>query len=311
MTVDEMEKVLDSLDIEHVGTRGDEIQGFCPAHEERTGHVDHSPSWYINSDTGAHICFSCDFRGNVVTLVAKLKGYDTFEEAKEWLSGGSNGFLEAIERSLEKREVHPFEELVYVSEASLAAFKYPPDKALKSRGLTLEAANKHQVLWNKRQQAWVTPIRDAATNQLLGWQEKGYYGRYFENNPAGTKKSNALFGLNQYDGGTMIVVESPLDVVRLESLGITGGVSTFGAIISPKQLEYIRKADRVLFALDSDAAGLAASMKMLDLTKEFNFEAWFFNYDNIDIKDVGGMSRAEVLQGIENAIHSVRYGLNI
>ena len=57
MTVDEMEKVLDSLDIEHVGTRGDEIQGFCPAHEERTGHVDHSPSWFA-STRAAYLIFN-------------------------------------------------------------------------------------------------------------------------------------------------------------------------------------------------------------------------------------------------------------
>ena len=57
MTIEEMEDTLERLGIEVVSTRGSEIQGYCPAHVERTGHEDRNPSWWINSDTGAHICF--------------------------------------------------------------------------------------------------------------------------------------------------------------------------------------------------------------------------------------------------------------
>ena len=64
MTSDEAEDLLDRLGIEICGVNGYEIQAKCPAHVERTGHEDHNPSWWFNSDTGAHICFSCQFKGN-------------------------------------------------------------------------------------------------------------------------------------------------------------------------------------------------------------------------------------------------------
>ena len=103
----------------------------------------------------------------------------------------------------------------------------------------------------------------------------------------------------------MIVVESPLDVVRLASLGISGGVSTYGAMISKEQINLIREADEVLFALDNDEAGQLASKKMLDLSFTLGFEAWFFDYSGTDMKDVGGMSKNEVLSGLSNAKHAV------
>jgi len=38
---------------------------------------------------------------------------------------------------------------------------------------------------------------------------------------------------------------------------------------------------------------------------EQNFEAWFFNYAHTDMKDIGAMSRLEILTGLDNAKHSV------
>jgi len=313
MRIDEMESMLDKLGVEYVGVRGNEIQGYCPAHLERTGKQDRNPSWFINADTGAHICFSCQFRGSLYSLVAALKnfynvdGSYNYDDVKTWVQDGG-GLIQAFEKAVTKSD-KIFEELVYISESSLAAFVEPPDYALKSRGLTNAAANKYQILWNKVYNNWVIPIRDPKTHELLGWQEKGYSGRFFKNYPAGMKKSLALFGYDKYAGGDMIVVESPLDVVRLESIGISGGVATFGSMISDTQLFLIRNADRIVFAMDSDQAGETSSMKLLEMTKRLKFESWFFNYAHTDMKDVGGMSKVEVTAGIDTAIHSVRYGI--
>jgi hypothetical protein len=46
---------------------------------------------------------------------------------------------------------------------------------------------------------------------------------------------------------------------------------------------------------------------MVKASQDLGFEAWFFEYADIDVKDVGGMSKAEVLKGIFEARHSVRY----
>jgi len=91
MMLNEMERVLERLNIEPVQTRGDEILALCPGHKEITGKEDHNPSWWINAETGAHICFSCGFKGNIWSLIATVQGlrdangFLDYADAKDWL----------------------------------------------------------------------------------------------------------------------------------------------------------------------------------------------------------------------------------
>jgi DNA primase len=301
MTVQEMEDTLTRLGMETVSTRGDEVQSYCPAHKDRTGHEDRNPSFWINADTGAFICFSCQFKGNVYSLINYVSGID-YDKAKEWFDSPSL-LVSRFNRITEEKA--PIEEPTVITESMLSAFVDPPAEALTARGLTSHAARAYELCWDARNGNWIIPIRDAKTEKLLGWQEKGYLKRHFNNTPAKMKKSNSLFGLKQYVAGDMIVVESPLDVVRLASIGIHGGVATYGALISMSQVTYLRGADRLIFALDNDDAGKASSKEMLKLCQQYEMEAWFFNYNHTDMKDIGGMSLDEVRLGIANARHSV------
>lgn len=303
MTVEEMESVLETLGIKAIGSRGVEIQAECPGHEERTGHKDRNPSWYINADSGAHICFSCGFKGNIYSLTSYLNGAPidfevNEEEASIKLSGRLFKLLHPEEIKKEQ-DSHP------ITESMLSAFITPPDEALISRGLSKVAAESYELLWDRLRGNWIIPVRNPK-GALLGWQEKGYRVRYFNNYPKGMKKGKSLFGYKQYASGDMVVVESPLDVIRLASVGITGAVATYGCSITGDQLELIRGADRVIFALDNDDAGKAASHDMLTRCLSLNTEAWFFNYDGLDVKDVGAMSRDEIVFGLANARHMTR-----
>jgi 5S rRNA maturation endonuclease (ribonuclease M5) len=297
MTVDEMKDTLTRLGIEYYSERGDEVQAACPAHKDRTGHEDRNPSFYINADSGAFICFSCQWKGNVYTLVNYIHG-DV--DANIWLNEGG-GLSLRMERIT--RVVPNIQEQTHITESMLSAFTLPPEEALKSRGLTKRAAEEFELSWDERNKNWIIPIRDVVTNKLLGWQEKGYDRRYFRNYPTGVQKSQALFGYGQYISGDMIVVESPLDVVRLASLGFTGGVATYGALVSSAQFNLIRGGERVVIAMDNDEAGHKSSMSLYTLCREMDKEAWFFNYNQLDVKDIGGMSLDEVTFGIENAKH--------
>lgn len=311
MSIDEMEKLLRRLNIEPVNVRSSEILALCPGHKAITGKEDRNPSWWINSDTGRHICFSCGFKGGILSLVAHQQGfYDitgnlSYDEAKYWLAGS----LENYTLDLLSEPTTPVrkEPEVKMSEASLAIFSDPPAEALKARGLTLEAAQEHGLLWNPTHKNWIIVIRDPYSNKLLGWQEKGFDRRYFNNYPQGMEKSISLFGYNPKNKNLAIVVESPLDVVRLTSLGIPGGVATYGVNVSKEQLKLIREYDQIIFAMDNDPAGKASSKNLLELTRTLSFEAWFFNYSHTDCKDVGAMSKAEITQGLKTAKHCV-YG---
>lgn len=305
-----MERVLTRLNISPVQVRNSEILALCPGHKGITGKEDRSPSWWINAETGAHICFSCGFKGSLFSLIATVQnlkdanGLLDYADAKDWLYlSFDNLSIGNDEDDQESESV--FKEVTEIGESRLALFTLPPANALKARGLTLEAAEKYELLWDPKFSNWITVIRDPYTNKLLGWQEKGFNRRYFKNYPQGVQKSTTLFGLNKYRSGRMIIVESPLDVVRLESVGVHGAVSTYGSMISNTQLNIIREADEILFALDNDESGMTASKNMLEKSFHLGFEAWFFNYSATDMKDVGGMSRSEILNGISTAKHSV------
>lgn len=303
MTLEEMTDTLSRLGIDVLDSRGDEINGYCAAHEQRTGHIDHNPSWWINADSGAFICFSCGWKGNLYSLVSYIQDIE-YAKVADWLGSAASLTARFDRLTVEKRK--PIEDVTVVTESMLSAFVSPSEEALTARGLSSNAARYYGIRWDDRAGNWVIPIREPLTGGLLGWQEKGFSHRYFNNKPVKVKKSGSLFGYENYKSGDMIVVESPLDVVRLSSIGIDGAVATYGAIVSQPQFNLIRGADRIIFAMDNDDAGKASSQSLLRMCDAMGVECWLFNYEGIDMKDVGGMSKAEVLQGISNARHQLR-----
>lgn len=304
MTPEEMEDFLHGLGVETYGARGSEVKALCPGHLEKTGKLDRNPSWSINADTGAHNCFSCGFRGSLQYLVSYLNGIP-MEEAGEWVKTTTSDLSKRLERALAPKKVVEKPE-VDITEANLAAYSTPPAERLFERGLTATAAKYYGILYDTKRECWIIPIRDSS-GKLLGWQEKGATSRYFRNYPTGVQKSISLFGYDKYYEGKMIVVESPLDVVRLASVGVMGGVATYGTSISKEQLSLIKGADRVVIAMDNDEAGRSTAKDLVDRAQGLLMEFWLFDYSDVDVKDIGAMSKNEIVKGLDRAKHCL-YG---
>ena len=299
----DVEKILLFLEIPLHAQRGSEVNGLCPMHKARTGKEDHRPSWWINSETGAHICFSCGYKGNIYTLISDIKGID-YHDAREYIDDTAELPIDSLMKRIKELPQYVVaEETIPMSEARLAVYGEPPDIELKKRFLTREAVNTYGVLWDKTNEAWILPIRDPDTFSLLGWQEKGARGRFFKNQPVGVKKSKTVFGVQHLNEEYLIVVESPLDVVRLASIGISGAVSIYGAMMSDEQAKIIRRAKRVAAAFDNDPAGKKACEQIRDYARKYGFDLLFFNYNGIDVKDVGDMTEVEIIRGLETAKH--------
>jgi len=297
-----VEDTLETLGLKVVSIRGNEIQLHCPAHKERTGKEDNNPSFWINGDSGLFICFSCDWKGGLKTLVNYLGAGDIeIDDIDRTVSR-----LTARIKQLVRGDKPEQEEMVPIHESMLLAFKSVPEDVCKSRGLLPNLVDKYGIKWNALQGNWIIPIRDPMSGKLLGWQEKGHKTRFFRNS-TGVKKSEALFGYEHYRGGDMIVVESPLDVVRLASVGVEGAVATYGCAISGTQWSLIRGATRPIFALDNDDAGKSCTNAIKDMALDIGLPCWFFNYDSTDQKDVGGMSRKEIEWGLQFAKHLIGY----
>jgi len=303
----DVEKVLLNLDVTMVAQRGNEVNGLCPMHKARTGSDDHSPSWWVNLETGVHLCFSCGYKGNMYTLVRDLKGLDHFD-IQDFLKEKTELPLDTLLQRLKDlpQYIVP-EEPIGMSEARLAVFTDVPDIELKKRFLTREAVNSHGVLWDPKNNAWILPIREPDDFSLWGWQEKGATGRFFRNYPPGVKKSKTVFGVQILDESKPLwVVESPLDAVRLTGLGYNA-IATYGAIISEEQGKLMRRAISIISAFDNDQAGKKASEQMLVFSRKYGFDLRYFNYTGIDVKDVGDMSEKQIQRGLETAKHMI-YG---
>ena len=274
---------------------GDEFTARCPKHFERTGREDAHPSWSINLSTGLFLCFSCGYRGSLHTLVMDTEGVADIEAAREFIVKGS------LQNSIDRipGAYRPVVQKSGVPESKLGAFTEPPAWALRSRHVTATACRHYGVLWSTYDECWILPIRDH-DGLLLGWQEKSQTGRHFRNVPIGVKKSEALFGYHTFSGGQMVVVESPLDAVRLHSEGISGAVAVYGAIVSKRQIQLMTAADEVVMALDADEAGRKASRELLQSTRGVLKAVRFFAYDG-NAKDPGDMTGDQIVDGITSA----------
>lgn len=290
-------QILKELGLTSVSLQREEAKTSCPSGR----HEDKSPSWYINIETGLHHCFSCDYSGNLPGLVADLKKIP-YTEAVSWCNG-KIGWAKAQQWRTQDHNIPEYKRL---SESSLALFTGPPDDMLAEKRITREAANEFEVLWNPSQSQWIFPIRNPEDQSLWGWQLKN--GRIFRSYPAGIKKSETLFGIRAFtDGSTPVLVESPIDAVRLYASGVRGGLSSLGVQVSDKQLSFIlSRSDSIILALDNDLAGVQETARICRVYGQIP-TIRIFNYGASTGKDPGELTQEEVLYGIDNAHNKIRW----
>lgn len=302
------------LGIEVHRVSGDEVIGLCPGHVKRTGHPDSHPSWSVLAEdrvsddgsrvpAGTHNCFSCGYRGTFVGLVADVQGA-SWDDARAWVR--QRGGILRAKRVLSRleRPQGPQDTTKNLNEASLALFTDPPAWALSQRLLDLNSARHYGVLWNPegpQNGSWILPIRDPDRHTLWGWQEKNE--RWFRNRPRDVTKSKTLFGYGQHDSDTAIILESPLDCVRLHSVGIAGGLSSFGVAVSDEQMSLVRNvAEVVILALDADRDGESYSKAILNRWSGRGLSLRVLDYTHTSAKDIGEMTSDEIKYAVANSV---------
>lgn len=268
---------------------GQEISARCPVHLARTGKHDNSPSWSMNSETGLWLCYSCGARGTLNGLVRELTGKDSLD-VSVMLMNNSVDQLSAprVERVVEP-DIHHF-----------LRYQTVPDKYLRTRGLSKETANEYGLRWDDNAQSWIIPII-GPDGRLMGWQEKG--SNYTRNYPIGVKKGNTLFGIERIKHPTVIVVESPLDVVRFSStFSGMSCVATFGAQVTQKQMSLlVENASRLIVAFDNDEAGITSAKKVFADMPGLRGGVYWLKYSHTKAKDIGDMTDNEIEQAVLGA----------
>lgn len=250
-----VESVLETIGISIASVGQREISCHCPFHKDR------HPSFSINAHTGLWVCFQCGDRGTLEMLITQVADGEEVHDAKEALRQIRSRSVGRPKETKVEDDPEPTEYAAMVY-ARYEQFGDPPKWAYENRFLSLQRVRQYEIKWNR---GWVIPVWDPVTtgrpSDLWGWQFKRM--DFVSNYPPGIHKSQTLFGLRQFPGGTGVLVESPLDVVRLASAGYRCGLATFGAMVSRAQLDLVlERCDRIVVALDNDSEGRKQGKKI-------------------------------------------------
>jgi len=292
--------VLERLGVEITAVGERRVFGLCPMHEERVGERQRTSHWSVDRQLLVHHCFSCGYKGTLAALIADLNN-QTPDWAADWLAEHDRVTAFSRARKLGKAPdtgtgpPGPYRAL----ERLLEGFCAPPDAPMERRQLERFAVNYYGVLWDPENRGWITPIR-RQNGRLMGYQFKRR--GFVRNHPVGVKKRTTLFGIDLFpEDGQAILVESPLDVVRLYSEGIAGGLAAFGALVSDQQVELLcAHASTVVLALDNDEEGQLQTQAMLGrLGRRLRVKV--LDYGTSKAKDVGEMTREEIEVALTNS----------
>ena len=288
-----IEDLLEAIGVEDIRSLGVEVQARCPMHEIRTGELERRPDhWSINRHSGAHHCFSCEYSGSLTRLIMDTTRVSLWDARK---------LIRQYDVDLSDDEA-PWEPPIgMVVESRLDDFGPIPPRALERRRLTPQVCDKYQLRWDYDESAWIIPIY-SPTGEKWGWQSKGVDVR---NHPPGIKKGRTLFGLHLLAWSAPLLVESPLDVAYLDTLGVPA-VAAFGVQVSDMQIKLLlERCDRLVLALDDDRAGRAETRRLLKEKWHHRLPITVFNYRGLIGKDPGELSPAEVRKGLEFAVPAV------
>ena len=218
----------------------------------------------------------------------------TFLEAKEWLKKTVNcSFspyeLKELRDQNSNREfinhAKRFETKKKVYDASCLERLIYHDY-LETRGFSREIIEKYHAGIGERKNQYMSdrlifPVINregeivgfTGRSLLEDWEERGVpkwkHSRDFE---ASCNLFNIYCAQDHIrECGEAIIVEGPLDVLRLEQAGIHNSVALLGKILHNRQMTLLMSvpADNLKFALDADAAGLSGAQKAMELAKSF------------------------------------------
>jgi hypothetical protein len=282
---DSYEQILGELGITVHRMSGREIEAECPFHP------DAHPSFYMSAETGAWICFQCGASGGLQMLYEQVSG-ETGIGLKAALREVRQ---KRLRRPQEPASAEPVPDALpdtVLIQAHYRAMRTPPDWALQERSLDDATVFHYGIKWDK---GWVIPIRDPQTADLWGWQFKRL--DHVRNFPKSIKKSSTLFGLRELTSKIAVLVESPLDVVRLACLEVEA-VASFGAMVSQAQIEILQeRCDEIVLALDADEEGQRQQEKIYPVLKRHMPTRQVpFPYGK---KDPGDMTDKEIIKAFK------------
>jgi DNA primase len=309
----DLRSILRSCNIEIVSETGTDFLCLCPFH-----HNTDSPAFAASYSKGLYVCYNqnCNSSGTILDLVMKLTNRNHFE-ALRFISSNKMSEEEMLEEELkelldDKPEFTIFPtQTVEGAHMLLMSGSHGAKDYLLSRKINEEAMEYFQLGFSSIQQMTMVPLH-SPDGMLVGVIGRSIQGKAFKNSP-NLPRNKTLFNLHRAkrQGGTIIVVESSFDAIRLWQAGFPNAVATLGGSISDINIQNLNKyASTIIIMTDNDSAGKALGMTIANKLKNKN--VLWARYDRNTVyphmaKDVGDLTDEEIKMCIKNAIPHFEY----
>jgi len=308
----DLRSILRSCNIEIISQTGTDFLCLCPFH-----HNTDSPAFAVSYSKGLYICYNqnCDSSGTVLDLVKNLTNRNDFE-ALRFISQNKQTEAEAFEEGLkdllgEKSNFVEFPEDTLKNLYNGLAKTESARDYLKSRKIDLSAMAYFSMGYSENMGMVTVPLHspDGIPVGIIG---RSITNKKFKNS-VNLPRNKTMFNLHRAkrEGGTIIVVESSFDVIRLWQAGYPNAVATLGGSISDINIQNLNKySSTIILMTDNDSAGRALGNTIANRLKNKNVLWAKYDHNNIypnSAKDVGDMTDEEIKQCIKNAIPHFEY----
>lgn len=266
----DVEDILNKLKVEcngkylrEIRRRGDNVSITCPFHKDgQETHTSCSVYNRIDNDKvqfGTYNCFTCNEKGALYKLVAKVLGC-SYEEGKHWLIENFSSkyedrrlYLDTFEKNADTK--------VCLDESILEKYSYFHPYQFQ-RGMSEEVIRKFKIGYNADTDAITFPVWDIENN-LIGITERSVKGKQFYIPKDMDKPVYLLNFIKQNSITDVVVCEGQIDALVSWSRGVPA-VALFGAGTTDKQIQLLDTSGIRHFILmyDNDLAGNHGSMRL-------------------------------------------------
>jgi len=308
----DLRSILRSCNVEVVSHTGTDFLCLCPFH-----HNTDSPAFAVSHSKGLYVCYNqnCNASGTVLDLVKQLTNRNDFE-ALRFISANKITDEEAFEEGLKDLLDDKPDFTEFSSETLKSLYEGVTEEARNyyaTRHINDDAIDHFNLGYSQKQGMVTVPLHspDGVAVGIIGRSIKG---KSFKNSP-NLPRNKTMFNLHRAkrEGGTIIVVESSFDVIRLWQAGYPNGVATLGGSISDVNIQHLNKyASTIIIMTDNDSAGKALGDTIASKLRNKNILWARYNHNMVYphlAKDVGDMTDEEIKQCIKNAIPHFEYTL--
>ena len=285
-TQEQIKRVLVGAGVEIEAEFGNDYIIFCPYHNNNR-----TPAGEVAKDSGLFFCFGCQTTKNLEEFIMHMSGR-TYFEAVRYIKGKEteNDIEKLVNKTLvAPPEFVPYDELILKRLYNQLVASDKAKNYLRYRKIEMSSWSKFSLGYSEKQDSVTVPMH-SPDGMCIGFVARTIEGKDFKNTP-GLPKGKILFNLHRIkSSGTVYVVESSFDAIRLDQVGFPA-VATLGANVSNSQIRLLEKYfTNVVLIADNDEAGSIMKDKLIE---ELGSLVTIIRLDK-NYKDIGDMEDAEI-----------------